>query len=62
MGLVIELANTNAPRRGEEVLTYLLEELSIDYDPFVNSMTTKIKPLSLDDVFTHLVAFEAHQL
>lgn len=59
MGLVIELANTNAPRRDEEVLTYLLEEFLIDYDPFVNSMTTNTKPLSLDDVFTLLVAFEA---
>jgi hypothetical protein len=62
MGLVIELVNTNAPQRGEEVLTYLLEELSINYDPFVNSMTTKTKPLSHNDVFTHLVAFEARQL
>jgi hypothetical protein len=33
-----------------------------EYDPFGTSMTTKAEALSLDDVFAHLVAFEAQKL
>jgi hypothetical protein len=40
----------------------MLVGLPADYDPFVTFMRIKIEPLSLDDVFAHLVAFEARQL
>jgi hypothetical protein len=56
--LIVELVATDAPLRDEEVLAGLLT----DYDPFVTSMTIKAKALSLDDVFAHLVAFEARKL
>jgi hypothetical protein len=61
-GLASELAAADAPLRDEEVLAYLLAGLPADYDPFVTSITTKSEPLSLDDVFSYLVAFEARQL
>jgi hypothetical protein len=60
--LIVELVATDAPLRDEEVLTYLLAGLLTDYDPFVTSMTIKAEALSLDDVFAHLVAFEAGKL
>jgi hypothetical protein len=37
----------------------MLVVLPADYDPFVTFMRIKIETLSLDDVFAHLVAFEA---
>jgi hypothetical protein len=61
-GLAAELAAADAPLRDEEVLSYLLASLPAEYDPFVTSMTTKAEALSLDDVFAHLVAFEARKL
>lgn len=62
MGLANELAAVDAPLRDEEVLAYLLAGLPVEYDPFVTSMTTKSEAFSLDDVFAHLVAFEARRL
>jgi hypothetical protein len=61
-GLATELAAVDAPLRDEEVLAYLLAGLPAEYDPFITSMTTKAEALSLDDVFAHLVAFEAWKL
>jgi hypothetical protein len=58
-GLTAELTDVDAPLRDEEVLAYLLAGLPAEYDPFVTSMTTKVEALSLDDVFTYLVTFEA---
>jgi hypothetical protein len=61
-GLANELAAANAPMKDDEVIAYLLVGLPIEYDSFVTSMTTKHEPLTLDDVFTYLMAYEAHQL
>ena len=46
----------------DDVIAYLLTGLGPDYDPFVTSMTTKSEALRLDDVFAHLMTFEARQL
>jgi hypothetical protein len=62
MGLANELAAANAPLHNEEVLAYLHAGLPVEYDPFITSMTTKSEALSLDDVLTHLIAFEARRL
>lgn len=43
-------------------MAYLLAGLGSDYDPFVTSITTKTEALSLDDVYAHLLTFEARQL
>jgi hypothetical protein len=61
-GLANELAAANAPMKDDEVIAYLLVGLPIEYDSFVTSMTTKHEPLTLDDVFAYLMAYEAHQL
>jgi hypothetical protein len=61
-GLANELAVADAPLHDEEVLAYLLPGLPVEYDPFVTSMMTKSEALSLDGVFAHLIAFEAHRL
>jgi hypothetical protein len=62
IGLANELAAANATLTDDEVLSYLLSGLPAEYDPFVTSMTTKTDPITLDDVYAHLMAFEARQL
>jgi hypothetical protein len=59
--LASEVAAADAALRDEDVLAYLLTGLPSNYDSFVTSITTK-DSVSLDDVYTHLVTFEAHQL
>jgi hypothetical protein len=54
--LVDEMAAADAPLRDDEIVAYLLAGLSIDYDPFVTSMTTKCMPLNLDVVYGDLVS------
>jgi hypothetical protein len=59
--LASELAAADAALRDEDALAYHLTGLPSDYDPFVTSITTK-DSVSLDDVYAHLVTFEARQL
>jgi hypothetical protein len=61
-GLANELAIVDAPLHDEEVLAYLLAGLPVEYDPFVTSMKIKSEALSIDDMFAHLIAFEARRL
>ena len=61
-GLVTKLTVASSTLRDDDVIAYLLVCLGPDYDPFVSSMTTKSEALTLDDVFAHLMAFEARQL
>jgi hypothetical protein len=61
-GLANELAAANAPMKDDDMITYLLARLPAEYDSFVTLMTTKSTPLTLDDVFTYLMAYEARQL
>jgi hypothetical protein len=61
-GLATKLTAADAPLLDEEVLAYMLAGLPATYDPFITLMMTKTEPLSLDTVFAHLVAFEAHKL
>ncbi|KAG8076197.1 hypothetical protein GUJ93_ZPchr0006g45235 [Zizania palustris] len=59
IALATELAATNKPLRDDETLAYLFAGLPVEYDPFITSMTMKFEDLSLDDVFAHMVMFEA---
>jgi hypothetical protein len=61
-GLANELAAANAPMKDDDMIAYLLARLPAEYDSFVTLMTTKSTPLTLDDVFTYLMAYEARQL
>jgi hypothetical protein len=41
-----------------ERTSYFLAGLGSDYDPFVTSITTRLDPLSLDEIYGHLLAHE----
>jgi hypothetical protein len=60
--LAAEMAAAEAPLSDDEVLSYFLAGLPSDYDSFVTSITTKNEALSLEEVYAHLMAYEAHQL
>ena len=52
------LAAIDEPLKESEVVSYILASLSIDYDPLVTSITTRIDPISLEDLYGHLLTHE----
>lgn len=59
--LASQLATVDVALHDEDVQAYLLAGLPSDYDPLVTSITTK-DYISLDNVYAHLITFEACQL
>lgn len=59
---VKKLANTLASighhLQDEEVTTYMLAGLGPDYDSLVTSITTRVEPVSLTDLYAHMLGFE----
>jgi hypothetical protein len=49
------LAAIDEPLKESEVVFYILAGLSTDYDPLVTSITTRIDPISLEDLYGHLL-------
>jgi hypothetical protein len=41
-----------------ESISYLLAGLRSEYDPFITSVTTRLDPLSIDELYGHLLAHE----
>jgi histone deacetylase 1/2 len=52
------LAAIGKPLREEETISYILAGLGPDYDPLVTSLTTRNDDITLDEVYSHLLAFE----
>ena len=52
------LAAIDEPLKEFEVVSYILAGLSKDYDPLVTSITTRIDPISLEDLYGHLLTHE----
>ncbi|KAJ0963639.1 hypothetical protein J5N97_028761 [Dioscorea zingiberensis] len=57
-GLADTLVAIGQPLRDEEVITYILTGLDSDFDPFVTSITTRTDPMSLNDLYVHLLSYE----
>lgn len=59
------LAAARQPLNSYETVSYLLAGLGTEYDPFVTSVTTRVDPLPLDELYGHLLAhkqrLEQHQ-
>jgi hypothetical protein len=52
------LAAAGHPLSDFEKQSFLLAGLGADYDPFVTSVHTRVDPLSIDELFGHLLAHE----
>lgn len=59
--LVDTLASIGHPVQDEEVATYILTGLDADYDALVTSITTRPDPISLDDLYAHLVNYDVRR-
>jgi hypothetical protein len=59
------LAAINKPLQESELVSYILAGLGAEYDSLVTSITTRIDPISIDDLYGHLLSydlcFEQHQ-
>uniref|UniRef100_A0A2N9GZ53 Reverse transcriptase Ty1/copia-type domain-containing protein n=1 Tax=Fagus sylvatica TaxID=28930 RepID=A0A2N9GZ53_FAGSY len=52
------LAAVDHPLNDIELISFLLAGLGSDYDSFVTSVNTRVEPLSLEDLYGHLLAHE----
>jgi hypothetical protein len=55
------LAAVDQPLNDFELTAFLLANLRLNYDSFVTSITTRVTPIMLDDLYGHLLAHE-HRL
>jgi hypothetical protein len=53
------LAAIDKPLSNCEVVSYILARLGSEYDSFVTTVTTKIDPIMLDELYGHLMTFES---
>ena len=56
--LVDTLAATAQPLNDFELVSFLLAGLGLDYDSFVTPVTTRVDPLSIEELYGHLLAHE----
>jgi hypothetical protein len=52
------LAVVGQPLNGFEKVSFLLAGLGSDFDPFVTCVTTRAEPLSVDEIYGHLLSHE----
>jgi len=52
------LAAIDEPLKESEVITYILAGLSTDYDSLVTTVSTHVDPISLEDLYGHLLTHE----
>jgi len=52
------LAAIDQPLKDSELISYLLAGLGSDYDPLITSITTRIDPITLDELFGYLLTHE----
>jgi hypothetical protein len=48
----------HTPLRDSELVSYVLAGLGSDYDPLITSITTRIDPVSLEELYGHLLTHE----
>jgi hypothetical protein len=52
------LAAVNQPLIDVEQQAFLLGGLGSEYDPFITFVTTRVEPLSIEEIYGHLLAHE----
>jgi hypothetical protein len=52
------LAAVDQPLNDFELISFLLARLGSNYESFMMSVTTRVEPLSLEDLYGHLLAHE----
>uniref|UniRef100_A0A2N9FYY6 Uncharacterized protein n=1 Tax=Fagus sylvatica TaxID=28930 RepID=A0A2N9FYY6_FAGSY len=62
MNLADTLVAVDHPLNDIEMISFLLAGLGSDYDSFVTSVNTRVEPLSLEDLYGHLLAHELRMI
>ncbi|KAJ0959795.1 hypothetical protein J5N97_000505 [Dioscorea zingiberensis] len=52
------LCAIGTPLRDDEVISYILAGLGPEFDSLVTSVTTRVDPMSLSDLYAHMLSFE----
>jgi hypothetical protein len=56
--LLTPLAGIDEPLKDSELASYVLAGLGSDYNPLITFITTRIDPISLEDLYGHLLTHE----
>lgn len=56
--LVDSLVLAISPLREEEIVPYMLTGLGQDYDSLTTSVSTRVEPIGMNELYTHLINYE----
>ena len=57
-GLADELAAAGKPIQDDELISYILHGLDMEYQPLVSALDARVTPASLDEIFSMLSNFD----
>jgi hypothetical protein len=55
-----DMASAGKPLEEEELVSYILAGLDFDYDPIVSVIVARVEPISIGELYSQLLSFEAH--
>lgn len=56
--LVDEMASAGKTLDDEELVSYILAGLDIDYNPLVSSIAARVEPISISDLYAQMMGFD----
>lgn len=56
--LADEMASVEKKLDKEEIASYILAGLDIDFNPLVSAIAVRVEPLSLGELYTQMISFE----
>ena len=57
-GLADDMASTDRRLEDEELVSYILTGLDLEFNPVVSAIAARVKPISVGELYTQLVSFE----
>jgi hypothetical protein len=57
--LADEMASADKALEDEELVSYIMAGLDFDYNPIVSAMVARVEPISVGELYTQLLSFEA---
>ena len=56
--LADDMASAGHKLEDEEIVSYILTGLDVDFDPVVSAVASRVEPISVGELYTQLVSFE----
>lgn len=57
-GLADDMASAGRKIEDEELVSYILTGLDLDYDPVVSAVAARVEPISVNELYTQLISHE----